>query len=84
MDDILPEHSAGPGKLRIFTTLLTLLVFALVIGSAISVLYNVDFVENIAMWAAKHPFLIFELAGIIAIISLVLRAISYADDQNLL
>ncbi|GGL67235.1 hypothetical protein [Halocalculus aciditolerans] len=83
MDDIIPEHTAGPGKLRIFVSLLMLLVLMLVIGSILSAFYNIHWVEDLAMVLADHPFVIFEIAGLLAILSLLIKAISFANDEGL-
>lgn len=84
MDDIIPDHTAGPGKLRIFVSLLMLLVSMLVIGSILSVFYNIHWVENLAITLANHPFVIFEIAGILALLSLFAKAISYANEEGLI
>lgn len=84
MEDIIPEHTAGPGKLRIFIVLLMLLVSMLFMGSILSVFYNIHWVENLAMVLANHPFVIFEISGLLAIFSICIRIYGYTNNGGLI
>ncbi|MFB6235287.1 MAG: hypothetical protein ABEH81_03125 [Halopenitus sp.] len=82
MDDLIPEQTAGPGKLRVFMILITGLVLMLVFGTILSLFYNIHWVENIAKALANRPMLVFEIAGVISLGILFVKAASYLDNQD--
>jgi len=84
MDDALSEDFAGPGKLRIFQVLISVIVYALILGTILSIFYDIHIVENIAIAAANNLSGVFELAGVIAAGLFAIKAIAYADEVGLL
>lgn len=69
--DIL-ESFEGPRTLRYFMVLLVVVVGVLVIGSVLSSLYGIHWIEDIGFALAENPMVLLNLAGLLALIALVI------------
>jgi len=71
----LLESFEGPRTLRYFTVLLMGVIGLLSVGSVLSSLYGIHWVENIGLALAENPMGLLNLAGILALIALVITII---------
>lgn len=69
--DIL-ESFEGPRTLQYFMVLLIIVVGVLVIGSVLSSLYGIHWIEDIGLALAENPMVLLNLAGFLALIALVI------------
>lgn len=69
--DIL-ESFEGLRTLRYFMVLLMIVVGVLVIGSVLSSLYGIHWIEEIGLALAGNPMVLLNLAGFLALIALVI------------
>jgi hypothetical protein len=67
--DIL-EAFEGPRTLRYFMVLLTIVVGVLVIGSVMSSLHGIHWIEDIGLTLAGSPMALLKFAGVLAVIAL--------------
>lgn len=72
----------GPGKIRVFSYILVIVVMTLAIGEALAVGLGITFVRDISMFFAKRPGLLLGIAGIIAIGLLAIRAVNFFEDYD--
>jgi hypothetical protein len=82
MDDILPEHTAGPGKLRVFINLILAVVLIIFLGSVLAITNDITWVRNLGVFLADNMLILFELAGFIAIGILVLKMAKELDGTK--
>lgn len=77
------ENFEGPRTIRYFIGLLMIVVGMLVIGSPLSSLYDIHWLEQIGMALANSPMVLLNLAGFLALIVLTITALptilKYAD-----
>jgi len=72
--DIL-ESFEGPRTLRYFMVLLMIAVGVLVIGSVLSSLYGIHWIEDIGLALAENTTVLLDLAGLLALIVLVITVV---------
>lgn len=68
----LLESFEGPRTLQYFMVLLMIVVGVLVIGSVLSSLYGIHWIEDIGLALAENPVVLLNLAGFLALIALVI------------
>jgi hypothetical protein len=69
------ESFEGPRTLRYFMVLLMLVVGVLVIGSVLSSLHGIHWIEQIGMALANSPDALLNFAGFLALIALVITVV---------
>ncbi|WP_226022512.1 hypothetical protein [Halomicrobium salinisoli] len=69
--DIL-ESFEGPRTLQYFVVLLMIVVGVLAIGSVLSSLYGIYWIEDIGLALAENPMALLNLAGFLALIALLI------------
>jgi hypothetical protein len=81
--DIL-ESFEGPRTLRYFMVLLMFTVGVLVVGSVLSSLHDIHWLEDIGMALANNPMALLNLAGVLALIAVAVTVVpivlKYADE----
>lgn len=68
----MADEFAGPRKIRYFLYLLLTAVFGAVISTMLAEFYGITFLEPILWWFVENPMALFELAGLLSIIVLLL------------
>lgn len=68
------EAFEGPRTLRYFIVLLMIVVGVLVIGSVLSSFYGIHWLESVGLALVGNPMVLLDLAGILALIALVIIA----------
>jgi len=71
----LLESFEGPRTLRYFVVLLMIVVGVLVIGSVLSSLYGIHWIENIGLTLAENPMALLNLAGFLALLVLAITVV---------
>lgn len=69
------ESFEGPRTLRYFMVLLMITVGVLVIGSTLSSLHGIHWIEDIGLALANNPMSLLNLAGFLALIVLVINVV---------
>jgi hypothetical protein len=72
--DVL-ESFEGPRTLRYFMVLLMIVVGVLIIGSVLSSLYGIHWIEDIGLALTENPMVLLNLAGFLALIALVITVV---------
>ena len=67
MDDVIPEHTAGPGKLRVFLNILLIVIMMVFLGSVLDTVYGIPWILDLGIFLANNTLLLFELAGLITV-----------------
>lgn len=69
----------GPTTIRIFAFLLVLIVMLLFLGTVLAELYGITILQTITRPFAENPMWLLNLAGFIALIALLLKAMQFAS-----
>lgn len=80
MLDELLEDFHGPGKLRVFSLLLTIVVCLAVIGVILAQLYDFPLLRDLVWVFVEDPMLLLPIAGIISLGGLAFSAWAYFDQ----
>lgn len=76
----MQDEFAGPRKLRYFTILIQILVVSLVIGAILAEFYGVTLLETVTMFFAENHRILFELAGFLALIVGIGKAVKFFNE----
>jgi hypothetical protein len=81
------DEFAGPRKLRYFSYLLLVFIFGAIVSTILADFYGITFLEPVFSWFIENPIVLFELAGVLSIIALIVivgkKALELADDSGL-
>jgi len=69
------ESFEGPRTLWYFMVLLMIVVGVLVIGSVLSSLHGIHWIEDIGLALAENPMILLNLAGFLALIALAITVV---------
>jgi len=80
------DEFAGPRKLRYFLYLLLIVIFGAVFSTILADFYGITFLKPIMWWFVENPMTLFEIAGFLSIIALIvivgIKALELADNSG--